>query len=189
MSFKKEFEECIESIRAIEMSFLIAKDLDVLLPTFFDNNFARLKKLEEELKRIKKIQSGIDNRQKIEERKEELNSIWQTTKDKIAFKKIKNLKEEAVKFTEDKLLSFSKEKKNFNIKAEIQSYLTINDRFLIQRDLFNDDAKFMDIIMNQLNTLNSMEEALQYLDSMFAWDWESESAWIFREILEQRFAG
>ncbi|GHT41729.1 hypothetical protein FACS189437_08980 [Bacteroidia bacterium] len=206
MSFKKEFEECIESIRAIEVSFSIAKDLDVLLPTFFDNNLARLKKLEEELKRIKKTQSGIQNRQRMQERKEELNSIWQTTRETIAAKmqrekkpvkstvinpktsKLETLKKEAVKFTEDKSPAFPIDKKSFGIKAEIETYLTVNDRFIIQKDLFNDDARFMDIIVNQLNTLNSMEETLKYLDDMFAWDWESESAWIFREILEKRFA-
>ncbi|GHT02107.1 hypothetical protein FACS189440_17640 [Bacteroidia bacterium] len=181
MSFKKEFEECIESIRAIEMSFLIAKDLDVLLPTFFENNFARLKKVNEELKRIKNLQPGMDNRQ---------NSIWQATKDKIVSKIQKEEKTflpETVEMKEDKPFIFSNNIKNLGIKTEIQNYLTLNDRFLIQRDLFNDNAEFMDSIVNQLNTLNTMEETLHYLDSMFAWDWESDSARLFKEIVEKRF--
>jgi hypothetical protein len=181
MSFKKEFEECIESIRAIEMSFLIAKDLDVLLPTFFENNFARLKKVNEELKRIKNLQPGMENRQ---------NSIWQATKDKIASKIQKEEKTfipEPVEMKEDKPFIFSNNIKNLGIKTEIQNYITLNDRFLIQRDLFNDNAELMDSIVSQLNTLNTMEETLYYLDSMFAWNWENDSARLFKEIVEKRF--
>ena len=87
MSFKKELEESIENIRAIEMSFVIAKDLEVLLPSFFDNNSDRLALLRKELKRIKRMQSKRQFKQKIQKTMETCRSVWQSVKDKMTAKK------------------------------------------------------------------------------------------------------
>jgi hypothetical protein len=163
MSFKKEFEECIENIRAIEVSFQIAKEMEELLPSFFSNNLSRLKQINKTLKQVKRKQSGIlFFLNKHRERKTEIvNSV-------------------TVRLNPNKTA-------NKEQSYDIRAYLTLNDRFRIQKDLFNDDVEFMERIINQLNTLRTLSEAENYLDGMFEWDWESESAGLFKEILEKHF--
>jgi hypothetical protein len=46
----------------------------------------------------------------------------------------------------------------------------------------------MDKTLDDLNTLSSLSETFDYLNSHFSWDWRNEPATAFKEILEKRFA-
>ena len=64
--------------------------------------------------------------------------------------------------------------------------LCIFDRFLYQRELFNQNAELMQKTLTELNELDSFDEAIQYI-SRFGWDTESNSYQQFIVALHRRF--
>jgi hypothetical protein len=76
--------------------------------------------------------------------------------------------------TKDKLTDFGKS-------------LSLNERFMFQREIFQNDANCMKRAMEALNEIDNLGEALNYLNSNFPILWESEAGTIFRELLEKRF--
>lgn len=83
--------------------------------------------------------------------------------------------------------AFLADKITKKLYADLKKSLSLNDKFRFQRDLFKGNAVIMNDALEQLNAYTRLDEALQYLNSEFQWDWESESAQAFRELLERRF--
>lgn len=73
-------------------------------------------------------------------------------------------------------------------EVDIRSFLTLNDRFRFQRDLFNADSELMNQTFSELNSLDSMPEVLNYLNGRFSWDWDDESVLAFKDLLDKRFS-
>jgi hypothetical protein len=71
--------------------------------------------------------------------------------------------------------------------ADLKKSLSVNDRFRFLRNLFENNAGLMDKTLDDLNTFSSLPETLDYLNSRFSWDWGTEQAAAFKEILEKRF--
>lgn len=70
---------------------------------------------------------------------------------------------------------------------ELQKMMSINDRFLFRRELFDSDGELMGQTIDALNDITSYEESLAYLHSHFMWDFESETFELLRSLLQQRF--
>ena len=70
---------------------------------------------------------------------------------------------------------------------ELQKMMSINDRFLFRRELFDNDGDLMAQTIEELNHITSYEESLTYLQNRFAWDFESEAFELLRSLLQQRF--
>lgn len=70
---------------------------------------------------------------------------------------------------------------------ELQKMMSINDRFLFRRELFDNDGELMSQTIDALNDTTSYEESLAYLHSHFMWDFESETFELLRSLLQQRF--
>ena len=64
--------------------------------------------------------------------------------------------------------------------------ISLGDRFLYQRELFNQNAELMQKTLTELNELGSFDEAFQYI-SRFGWDTESNSYQQFIVALHRRF--
>lgn len=69
---------------------------------------------------------------------------------------------------------------------DIRQAISLGDRFLYQRELFNQDAELMQKTLTELNDLASFDEAVEYI-SRFGWDTESNSYQQFIVALHRRF--
>ena len=70
---------------------------------------------------------------------------------------------------------------------DIRRAISLGDRFLFQRELFQGDGEKMNKTIDQLNRLGSLEEAMQYIKKKFNWDSESQAYELFTNILRRRY--
>lgn len=85
----------------------------------------------------------------------------------------------------ERLLYHTYEQRRF---SDISKALSLNDRFLYQRELFGNDAACMQETLEVLNTIHSLSEALNYLQSRYTWDDDQESVQQFYQMVEQHFS-
>lgn len=71
---------------------------------------------------------------------------------------------------------------------DIRKAISLNDRFRFKRDLFGGSDEAMCKTIEILNTMHSAEEALNYLEKNFQWNFEDETTNDFITILEKRFS-
>jgi|GEM_PF-1456367 len=70
---------------------------------------------------------------------------------------------------------------------DMRKAMSLGDRFLFQRELFQGDGEKMNKTIDQLNGLKSMDEAMLYIGKRFQWDTESQAYELFLNILKRRF--
>jgi hypothetical protein len=70
---------------------------------------------------------------------------------------------------------------------DLKRGISLNDRFLFQRELFNNSRGEMDSVMEKLNTLGSFEEAENYLRSGQGWNFENQTVKEFLLIIKKGF--
>ena len=70
---------------------------------------------------------------------------------------------------------------------DIRLAISLGDRFLYQRELFGQNAELMQRTLNELNTLSSFDEAMEYINEQFKWDPESNTYQQFIVTLHRRF--
>ena len=71
--------------------------------------------------------------------------------------------------------------------TEIRQAISIGDRFLYQRELFEQNAELMQRTLNELDQLNSFSEAMDYINMHFHWNQESNTYQQFIVTLHRRF--
>lgn len=71
--------------------------------------------------------------------------------------------------------------------ADIRQAISIGDRFLYQRELFEQNAELMQRTLNELDQLHSFAEAMDYINAHFHWDQESNTYQQFIVTLHRRF--
>lgn len=71
--------------------------------------------------------------------------------------------------------------------ADIRQAISIGDRFLYQRELFEQNAELMQRTLNELDQLHSFAEAMDYINEQFHWDQESNTYQQFIVTLHRRF--
>ena len=69
---------------------------------------------------------------------------------------------------------------------DIRQAISLGDRFLYQRELFNQNAELMQLTLKELDELGSFDEALNYI-TRFNWDPESYTYQQFIISLHRRF--
>lgn len=72
--------------------------------------------------------------------------------------------------------------------SDIRKAISLGDRFLFQRELFAADGEKMNKTIDTLNKMNSLEEALEYIQKHFNWQEDSPATKLFISILHRRFA-
>ncbi|MBR1563793.1 MAG: hypothetical protein IJ650_00445 [Paludibacteraceae bacterium] len=70
---------------------------------------------------------------------------------------------------------------------DMRKAMSLGDRFLFQRELFQGDGEKMNKTIDQLNSLKNMDEAMLYIGKRFQWDTESQAYELFLNILKRRF--
>ena len=73
--------------------------------------------------------------------------------------------------------------------ASIASGIGLNDRFLYTRELFKDDRDLYDSAIKYLDSVDSLEEALDFIRRNFKWDRKSETTQKFVNLLYRRHGG
>lgn len=70
---------------------------------------------------------------------------------------------------------------------DLKRGISLNDRFLFQRELFNNNRSEMDRVMEILNGLVSFEEAENYLKKELSWDFENQTVKEFLIVIKKGF--
>jgi hypothetical protein len=71
--------------------------------------------------------------------------------------------------------------------SNIREAISIGDRFLFQRELFGGNGELMAKTIVELNKLDSLDEAEDYIAKHFIWDKESSTYELFYNILKRRW--
>lgn len=71
--------------------------------------------------------------------------------------------------------------------SDLGKAISIGDRFLFQRELFDKNAELMQRTIADLNSLSTFGEAMEYLQQHFDWDKELPSYELFVTALHRRF--
>ena len=71
---------------------------------------------------------------------------------------------------------------------DIRQAISLGDRFLFQRELFAGNGELMQKTLDEINGLDSFNEAMEYVMSNFEWDKESTAVQLFENVLKRRFA-
>ena len=71
---------------------------------------------------------------------------------------------------------------------DIRQAISLGDRFLFQRELFAGNGELMQKTLDEINSLNSLSEAMDYVLENFEWDKESTAVQLFENVLKRRFA-
>jgi hypothetical protein len=78
---------------------------------------------------------------------------------------------------------------NFQRIQRIKEKLTINQKFMFTKVLFNGDFEYFSKTIDELDQKADMPSALQYLEQHYNdWDKESEEFHEFMEMVEKRFS-
>ena len=70
---------------------------------------------------------------------------------------------------------------------DIRKAISVGDRFLFQRELFKGNPELFQKTLERLNEMSSLNEALQYINSQFAWDKDSIAYQTFVNAIKRRF--
>jgi len=70
----------------------------------------------------------------------------------------------------------------------LRKAINLNDRYRYQRELFGGNAELMNSVIDKLDAMSSLEEAMAYIRKEFVWDAESETVMDFYSLLESRFS-
>lgn len=71
--------------------------------------------------------------------------------------------------------------------TDIKKAISLGDRFLFQRELFGGNGELMAKTIVELNKLDSLDEAEDYIAKHFIWDKESSTYELFYNILKRRW--
>jgi len=73
------------------------------------------------------------------------------------------------------------------INVDFGRSLTLNDRFMFQRDLFQGDANKMNQAFAQLNAFQSPAEVMTFLNENYDIPWNIDSGVALKELIDKRF--
>ena len=71
---------------------------------------------------------------------------------------------------------------------DIRQAISLGDRFLFQRELFAGNGELMQKTLDEINSLGSLSEAMDYVRNNFDWDKESTAVQLFENVLKRRFS-
>jgi len=71
---------------------------------------------------------------------------------------------------------------------DLRKAININDRYRYQRELFGGNAELMNSVIDKLDAMNSLAEAITYVEKEFVWNAESETVVDFYSLLDSRFS-
>ena len=70
--------------------------------------------------------------------------------------------------------------------SDISAVIGLNDKFLFIKELFNNDADLFNSTIDKLNKASNFNNAIQYIDSNFTWDFDNPSVQKLLELVRRR---
>jgi len=70
----------------------------------------------------------------------------------------------------------------------LRKAINLNDRYRYLRDLFGGDIELMNRVIEKLDTMKTLSEAMDCVQREFSWDSQSETVADFYSLLENRFS-
>ncbi|MCX6256741.1 MAG: hypothetical protein NTW49_02400 [Bacteroidia bacterium] len=71
--------------------------------------------------------------------------------------------------------------------SDIRTAISLNDKIWFVKELFDGDTNSMNIAIDKLNTLDSFEKAMEYINANFSWDIDNVPASKFISLIERRY--
>lgn len=71
---------------------------------------------------------------------------------------------------------------------DIKKVIGINDKFLFTKLLFKSNPSLYNQTIEALNSKPSLEEALEYIETNFDWNYEDEAVFRFLEIIKRKYS-
>jgi hypothetical protein len=71
---------------------------------------------------------------------------------------------------------------------DISSAISLNEKYLFIKELFNNDADLYHKTLEKLNNAVNFNEAIRYLDGRFEWDFDEEQVQKLLELVRRRYA-
>ena len=193
MMLQNKIEQYLEIIRELDKTFCEAQGKEILPLSFFSSSIDILNRLKTGVYEIEALQLQMmqEHIKKAENEENEMNEIKEVDEVK-GINKVK----ETVDFSE---LRAPEEKPTpavnvladtigRKISADFGKSLSLNDRFMFQRDFFQGNASEMNQAFSQLNEFQSLNETLEFFNEKYAIVWDSDSGIILKELLDKRFA-
>jgi len=181
MSFQNKIEHYLEEIQELEKIFREAQTKEILPLSFFSFSIDILNRLkagvyEIEASQLQVMQKHLKNRE---------NDWFETEKAKetgecIDLKPVEEKPASVVNVLADTI--------GKKINADFGKSLSLNDRFMFQRELFHGNVNEMNQAFAQLNVFQSLDEVLEFLNEKYDIPWNNDSGIAFKELLEKRFA-
>lgn len=196
MSFQKKIEYYLSEIQVLEASFREAQDKEILPLSFFSSSMDTLYRLRTGILEIEAIQLRImqEHLEKSEIEADEMNSIETKGQTEVKNEPVRQAglpEKPELKLEEEKTPpsgSVLGEIIGRKINADFGKSLSLNDRFMFQRDLFRGNAGEMNKALSQLDSFHTLNDALDYLDTNYSIRWDSDSGIVFRDLLDKRFS-
>ena len=187
MVFQNKIEQFLKEVWELEQFFLEAQDKEILPLSFFSSSFDIINRLRTGVYEIEAMQLQMmqEHIEKTESESYEGNENCEVNKTKETVELLE------LKTTEEKstpTLNVLADTIGRKINADFGKSLSLNDRFMFQRDLFQGNADEMNQAFAQLNVFQSLNEVLEFLNKKYAIPWNSDSGIAFKELLDKRFA-
>lgn len=139
--------------------------------------------IEKPLEKADLSEIKVENTPKIKE-----NSPAKPAKEEILAEKLK----ETGEFMNEVLARYAN---TFDISKKIQSQpisdistaIGLNDKFLFIKELFNNNADLYKHTIDTLNKATDFNNAIQYIDSNFKWEFDNPSVQKLLELIHRRF--
>ena len=180
MSIQNKIEQYLSEIRELETLFSEAQVKEVIPLSFFSYAIDILCSLRTGIFEIEAIQL-----QMMQEHLKKPEPEWYEEKE---FKEIETPPELLIK--EEKVtpvINVLADTIGRKISSDFSKSLSLNDRFMFQRDLFHGNAYEMNQVFTQINEFQSLNEVLKFLNDNYSIPWSSDSGIALKELLDKRF--
>ena len=195
MSIQDKIEYYLKEIQELEKIVRESQRKEILPLSFFSSSIDILDRLRTGIFEIEAIQLHImqEHFKKPEKKLYEANEIKET---KLTVEVEETGKiEETVKPVESKtaeentatVVNVLADTIGRKINTDFSKSLTLNDRFMFQRDIFNGNSNEMNKAFAELNKFQSLNEVLEFLNNNYTITWNSDSGVALKELLDKRF--
>ena len=191
MSIQNKIDQYSKDIRELEKTLQEVQSKEILPLSFFSSSIDTLNRLRTGIYEIEAIQL-----QMMQEHLEQNENDW-TEENKpvipvepvvmkpieetpIEDKSINEIPIPATNILADTIIR--------KINTDFLKSLSLNDRFMFQRDLFQGNANEMNQAFAQLNAFQTLDEVLAFLNEAYSIPWKSDSGIALKELLDKRFA-
>jgi hypothetical protein len=191
MADKEKLDELIVQIRKLLKLMDEIYERDIYPVSFFSQAYDGTSKIQELLKEIEVAQIALFEKQIKEHQAQIFSTPLRQDKPQVA----DNQPDERVETQASETIPpppappdvKTESASNQKTTADLKKWLTLNDRFRFNRELFGGNESLMNQTIADLSKITSYGGALSYLNSRFNWDFEDEAVTGFLAILEKSF--